>query len=126
MYKKIIISTIIGLVVLVVVWSEYHSPARQVRPVQGDQQPASDFSGVVDEIGHMIICPDPECTAKGVEVAHSNCETSTMLRNQMGMMLQNGLTKDGVIAHLRMLGLIPGDPGLPEGHPSMGGVKDKG
>ncbi len=120
-YKKIIIGFIIVLAVLVVVWSEMNAPVRQVRPVQNAQPEGADFSGQVDEIGHMIVCPDSACAAKGVRVAHSECETSTMLRGQIGMMLQRGLTKEGVMAHLRMIGLLPGDPGLPEGHPPMGG-----
>ncbi len=120
MYKKIVIFTVLGLIALVVVWSEMNAPVRQVRPVQNAEPQGADFSGVVDEIGHLIACPDSACMAQGIMVAHSPCETSTLMRSQIGLMLQRGLTKEGVISHLRMIGLIPGDPGMPDGHPPIG------
>jgi hypothetical protein len=124
MYKKIIIITIIALVGLVVIWSEMNAPVKLARPVQNAQPQVADFGNVVDEIGHMILCPDSACAAQGVMVAHSECETSTLFRAQIATMLQNGLTKEGVLAHLRMSGLIPGDPGMPEGHPPMGATME--
>jgi len=126
MNKKFIIGFIIALIVLIIIWSEMNAPVRQARPVQNAKTQAEGENSLVDEIGHSIICPDSACTAQGITIAHSNCETATMLRSQIAMMLQRGLTREGVNAHLRMLGLLPGDPGLPEGHPPMGGTMGGG
>ena len=119
MNNKAILSIIAAIVLVGAGWIWWHAPERGMRPAQ-NVMPSAATSAAVQQIATQILSPDPEDSAKGLSVAESNSETAQKIRQQIGMMLNAGLTPEGVVSHLKMIGLIPGDPGLPPGHPAIG------
>jgi len=119
---------IIGLIALIAaigaVWTWQQSPDRQMRPaqpIQQQQQMATTSEADLAEVYGMVICPEPECTQNGESLAICDCETSLQIKGQIKTMMAQGLTKEGVLSHLKLMGMVPGDPGLPPGHPPIGG-----
>jgi len=123
MNYKYIIGFIVLISVIGAVWIWDQSPDRLMRPaheVQPQQAVSASEADLMD-IFRQVICPEPECKTNGENLAICDCETAREVKSQISAMLAQGLTKTGVLSHLKLMGLVPGDPGLPAGHPPIGG-----
>jgi hypothetical protein len=121
--SKTIIAIIIAIVAVMLIWTYIHSPERQLRPAAAMQSPPPEVESGLQAVFSQVICPLPECKANDETLTQCDCETAIELKKQIEMMLSKGLTAQGVLAHLKMMGLVEGDPGLPEGHPPLGEMK---
>ncbi|MBM3328433.1 MAG: hypothetical protein FJY67_03035 [Calditrichaeota bacterium] len=124
MNKKAIIGILIAIVAVGFGWTIYHNPARkaQVMPVPG-QSTSKASADAVMAIAAKLHCPDSCCVGKEITVAESKCASSADIRESIRMMLDAGLSQDGVVMHLAMMGVeVPGGSvAMPPGHPPMDG-----
>jgi len=119
MNKKLIVGLILLIAAVGAGWIWLKSPGRTMRPA-----PVEHVHGAVSETAlatlfAQVVCPEPDCAAKGKTLAKDTCPTSVEVQSQIRNMMAQGLTAEGVMSHLRMMGMVPGDPGLPQGHPPI-------